>query len=114
MGKETRGFFLRLGTEVFVDLSENDEGNIFLPFDRVEVDVFLLLHCLPESGGIGIVPDMNRRDPVSELAVKSDQGLQVGNLHVGNDEEVQVLLSLDERNQIFEIEGRSSNCTIRM
>src|SRR4030067_1694653 len=99
-GKESRLFYMSR-IEIIPDLSENDVRNIFFSFHSINADVFPLFKSLFKSGCIRIISDVNSRHPVLNLSKKSDQCLQVSNLHIGNDKKIQVFLPLDQRHQIF-------------
>jgi len=93
------------GTKIFANFSEDDVGDIFLPFDGENTYVSFPLYCPLESGGIRIFSDMNGRDSVLDLSEKSDQCLQVCDFHVGDDEEIKIFSSLNQWDQILHIEG---------
>ena len=78
-------------------------GNILFPFDREEANVALSLDSLFESRDVRVLSDVNSCNPVLELPKVSDQRLQVSDLHIGDDEEIEVLLSMNKGDQILDI-----------
>ena len=101
--QEEAGLPSRPLVKILPDSSEDNMGNVLFPLDREEANVTLSLDSLFESRDVRVFSDVNSCNPVLELSKISDQRLQVGDLHIGDDEEIEVLLSMNKGDQILDI-----------
>ena len=93
--------------EIFINFAEHDARNILLSFNGEDADISLLLNGPLESGGIRIFSDMDCRDSVLDLSKKSNQRFQIGDFHIGNDEEIEIFSSMNQGDKILQIESSS-------
>ena len=78
-------------------------GNIFLPFDRKDTDIFLLLKSFFEPDRMWVLSNVHRCNSIFYLSKKVNQYFQVGNFHIGDDEKIKALPPLDQRDQILQL-----------
>src|SRR4030043_1776465 len=96
-------------SEIFLNFSENDVGNVFFALHRKETDVLPVLRSLLKSRGIRVLADVNSCNSIVDLREISDQRFQIRDFHIGDNEKVQVLPSLNQGNKVLKIQSGPSS-----
>ena len=72
--------------------------DILFFFDCKDVDISILLYRFFEPGGIRVLSNVDRCDSILYLPEKTNQCFQVGNLHIGDDEKIEIFPFFNQGN----------------